>query len=155
MNTQEQTTVKTNVIELLNAFVNKRPGLDFNDYGDRKIYFTEAREITKDLHDFRELARLADSLYYPNELNDILYTYLDNSGDRLSLVNGKLQYITGQYFPTEYRPAVNRLYVRAIWAYFMKLKNADGSDKYPTGGDIRTAIKKRLTSTRVKRNYFN
>jgi len=62
MNTQENNNQKLNVINLLSNFVNKRPGLSFADYGDRKIYFREVREITADLHDFRMLNSLANSL---------------------------------------------------------------------------------------------
>lgn len=152
MNTTE---TKTNVIELLTAYANKRPGLNFANYGDRYCYFKESREITKDLHDFRNLSQLANCLFHEEDLNERLTDYLTKSSDRLTLnEKGQLLYITGQYWSTEYRPACSRVFARVIWSYFMNLKNEDGSVKYQTGGEIRAQIKKRLPLATFK-NYFN
>jgi hypothetical protein len=142
MNTQ---TVKTlNAIELLKKFAFQRPGLDFNDYGERKYYMQDSREITKDLHDFCELLNLCT--FYIDNLNDKLNDILLTSSGRLTLNGDKLQYITGQYFPTEYRPACSHLLKNLLWRYF--------ATKYETGQEIKKAIKK-ITSRRLYNNYFN
>lgn len=153
MNTQTAPApAKVDFINLLCKFVNSRPCLDFNDYGDVKIYRAESREITKDRSDFYELLNLAR--WQVDNLNEKIEQYLTISSDRLTFENNKLKYITGQYYPTEYRPAACRVIKSIIWREFMNAKTLDGANKYETGHDIRKAIKKHL-SRRVARNYFN
>mgnify|MGYP003330055618 CR=1 FL=1 len=155
MNTTHTTTKTANnvdFIELLCKFVNSRPCLDFNDYGDIKIYKAESREITKDRADFYELLNVAR--WRVDKLNDKIGQYLTASNDRLTYNNGKLQYITGQYYPTEYRPAANRVIKSILWRELMNAKNSDGTPYYETGHDIRKALRN-LLSRRVSRLYFN
>ena len=143
-----------NTIEKLIQFANKKPGLSFADYGDRKIYFSEMREITKDLHDFRELLTLALRRYGNLDFEAKLTQYLSKSSDRLTLEGDKLRYITGQYFPTEYRPACNFVLRSLIWDSFRMETNFNGEYIYTTGPEIRKAISRNL-SRRVCKNYFN
>ena len=152
MNTQTVTPTEINFIDLLCKFVNSRPCLDFNDYGDIKIYRAESREITKDRSDFYELLNLAR--WKVENLNEKIEKYLTTSSDRLTFENNKLQYITGQYYPTEYRPSANRVIKSIIWREYMNEKTPEGANKYETGHDIRKAIKIHL-SRRVARLYFN
>jgi hypothetical protein len=139
--------------EKLIQFANQKPGLSFADYGDRKIYFAEMREITKDLHDFRELLNLA-LIRLGSNLEEKLTEYLSKSSGRLTLENGKLQYCTGQYFPTEYRPACNFVLRSLIWDSFRTETDSEGNYIYTTGPEIRKAISRNL-SRRVCKNYFN
>lgn len=147
------TTVKTvNAIELLTKFANKKPCLEFRDYckgyhdrDGRAAYFRESREITKDLHDFRELMYLLNSVYYLHELNELLIKKLSDQNQRLFFNGNKLMYCVGQYFPTEYRPAVNRVLASCLWAYY--------SNQYETGTQIRAKIKS-IASARLYKNYF-
>lgn len=150
-----QTTPETlNALDLLVTFANKRPGLnprdyisDWRDSEGRKIYMRESREITKDLHDFTELYRVCSFMI--SDLEERVKNRLFKSSDRLTLTeSGKLQYITGQYFPTEYRPAAARVLSSILWHYVCEAYNLQ------TGGEIRGKLKK-LLSRRVMRNYFN
>lgn len=86
-------------------------------------------------------------------LDEKIKNYLTTTSGRLTLENNKLQYITGQYFPTEYRPAACRVLVSIIWNAFSKILTDSKGDNV-TGHDIRQAIKKH-TSRRVGRLYFN
>lgn len=151
MNTQAQTPETINAASLLNEFAHQRPGLDPRDYGGGRegwlLYRREAAEITRDLSDFRELFNLAFNLY-GGQFPELVADYLSKSNDRLTLEGNKLQYITGQYFPTEYRPAASRCVVSLIWRYFQ------ANEELKTGGDIRKAIRRRV-SRRVGRLYFN
>lgn len=140
------------LVENLVKFVNQKPGLDFANYGDIRSYRQESREITADKHDFFELLALAQRRI--SNFSNVLEKELVNTSGRLALENGKLQYITGQYFCTEYRPAANRVLVSLIWNDYRDEKNADGSIVYSTGHEIRKAIKCNL-SRRVSRLYFN
>jgi hypothetical protein len=140
---------------LLQKFANQRPQLDYCNYGDPKSYRQEMREITKDLHDFRELLNFA-----VNRVTDIegtLKAYLLKNSGRLTLnEKGELNYITGQYFPTEYRPACNRILASLIWSSYRDEKrwNELENPVYEDGNAIRHAIKRNV-SRRVAKFYFN
>lgn len=142
-------------LALLQKFANQRPQLDFCNYGDAKSYRQESREITKDLHDFREILNFA-----VNRVTDIeskLKEYLVKNSGRLTLnEKGNLEYITGQYFPTEYRPACSRILRDLIWASYRDEKqyNAPETPVYEDGNAIRKAIKRNL-SRRTANLYFN
>lgn len=145
MNNQQTT------LELLIKFVNQRPGLNFADYGDVTIYRRELNEIVKDRADFYELLSIAQAKI--SNFEDKLTTMLINSTNRLSLENGKLSYCTGQYFPTEYRPAANRIIVQLIWnEYRERMSEQIGGNSF--GNDLRTAIRKNF-GRRINKNYFN
>lgn len=155
-------TTTLNAIELLNKFVNQRAGLCFANYGDRKAYQAESREITKDRNDYYELLGLATSRYSEwvdgkqvSNLNQALIDYLSKTGGRLTLKGEKLEYCTGQYFPTEYRPAACRVLVDLIWAsYRDEVETNAPNPVYKDGNEIRKAIRRNL-SRRVSYNYFN
>lgn len=139
--------------EKLVKFVNQRPGLDFCNYGDISSYRSESREITRDRSDFFELFTLAASRV--DNLDEQLTATLSRSSGRLTLNDsGNLEYITGQYFPTEYRPAACRILRDIIWASYRDEKNSDGSDTYKDGHELRKAIRRRV-SRRVAKYYFN
>lgn len=152
------TTAHVNALELLINYARQRPGLDPRDYGDNRegwrAYRREAAEITRDLSDFHELLNLALRRYSHAELNTALIDHLTTTGDRLTLEGDRLQYITGQYWPTEYRPACCRVLVRLIWKSYQRETTGDGAHVYETGHDIRKAIRAQITR-RVASNYFN
>lgn len=141
-------------VDKLTAFVNQRPGLEYANYGEPTSYRQEMREITKDLHDFRELAVLAFRRIA--NLNGELQKYLSQTSGRLSINDkGDLEYTTGQYFPTEYRPAANRVLANLIWAsYRDEIEHNSPNNVYKNGGEIRKAISRNV-SRRVMKNYFN
>ena len=60
---------KTQILSALRAFVRQRPGLDFANYGDVKLYRAEVRSITKDLHHADEGIRVhwCAGQYWPTE----------------------------------------------------------------------------------------
>ena len=144
----------TQTINKLVKFVNQRPGLQFCNYGDVSAYRSETREITRDRSDFYELLGLA-SARIP-DLETKVAAYLAASSGRLTINDkGELQYCTGQYFPTEYRPAACRVLRDLIWASYRDEKETNSPNNvYNTGDEIRKAIRRRL-SRRVARNYFN
>lgn len=140
-------------IEKLVKFVNQRPGLEFCNYGDYKLYRSEMREITNDRKDFFELLNLAFRRI--EGLEQKVTEFLTKSSGRLTLLpSGELQYITGQYFPTEYRPAACRVLTRLLWDDYRTETGQDGTPIYKDGHAIRKAIKRNL-SRRTYNNYFN
>lgn len=141
-------TTKETIIETLDAFIRQRPGLEFGNYGDVKSWRSEMREITRDLHHARELLRAVgrrDSI----TADDILRA---GATGRLTLTQQehgvRLDYCIGQYFPTEYRPAVCRLLSSVLWDYWR-----DCMDE-PTGDKIRAEARRSLSRS-VARRWFN
>jgi len=139
-----KTSKNLTAVEKLVKFVNQRPNLEFCNYGDIKSYRQESREITKDRSDFYELLQLA--YRRTNDLNKEISEYLAKSSGRLTIdEKGNLQYITGQYFPTEYRPAACRVLINIIWDNYRNEKHANGESVYKDGNEIRKAIKRNLS----------
>jgi hypothetical protein len=92
----------------LAALAASRPGLDFrnycsgwNDKAGRAAYFAESRRITKHLREFREEMRDAAGVTSAHLVEASKRAF---SG-RLSFADGAIEYVTGQYYPTEYRAA--------------------------------------------------
>jgi len=141
-------------LKLLQKFAYQRSGIEGANYSDRKTLLSEYREICKDLDDFKELLNFA--LYRVYNLDEKVKNYLLNSSGRLSMnEKGNLVYITGQYFPTEYRPACSRLLADLIWKDYASEKMSFSNDPvYTDGHEIRKTIKKNI-SKRVFKNYFN
>jgi hypothetical protein len=152
-------TKKMKTVEKLLRFAYQRPGLnprdyisDYRDIQGRRAYFRESREITNDLQDFKTLFSFATQRI--ENLEEKLITYLSKNSGRLTLENGNLQYITGQYFPTEYRPAASRVIASLLWDDYREEKNQDGTQVYADGIAIRKAICRNF-NRRICKYYFN
>ena len=108
---------KAAIIAALDKWIRQRPGLEFGNYGDVKPYRQELRQIAKDLSDARNLLRyveLRDSI----TADDLLNAQRAYSG-RMKIEETdkgvRLEYCTGQYWPTEYRKVVCAILASAIW----------------------------------------
>lgn len=142
---------KTRIMDALHRFAHQRPGLDprnyisgWNDTEGRRAYFSEARSITRDLRHFRELSTAVDNR---NISADDLIRCASN---RLTIHEGdkvRIDYCTGQYWPTEYRAAACRVLASALWHYW----HASG---YDTADKIR-AMARRQFSRGVASRWFN
>jgi len=138
------TLSKDTIISLLSAFISQRSGMDFRNYGDIKSYRAEARSIANDGKDARELLRAVE---YSQITADELRAAFSAFSGRLTLSDdGRLDYCTGQYFPTEYRAAVCAVLASALWNYYR--------EDYPNGNDLRTAMRRRF-GKRIQNNWFN
>lgn len=109
---------KSTIVAALDAFIRQRPGLEFGNYGDWTAYRSEVRSIGKDLQHARALLRYVE---WHDSITAEMILSAAQSG-RLSIkVEGdkvRVDYCTGQYWPTEYRPAVCRLLSTVIWRWF-------------------------------------
>jgi hypothetical protein len=141
---KKQTNEKEEIMTALYNWIKQRPGLQFANYGDVKAYRAELRGITKDGHQARALL---DAIRWREDIGaDELKAALRGAfSGRLSWVPvqvwrcnfcavvcgvrktccgkrmrqcGKLEYCTGQYWPTEYRRAVCAVAVSALWDHF-------------------------------------
>ena len=113
MNTTMNTTTTNERGEILAAllkFARQRPRLD------TAAYRAEVRAITAQLHDARRLLRAVEMLPVITAA-DIKEGFGAFSG-RLSWDGQRLDYCTGQYWPTEYRAAVCAVLARVLWEFF-------------------------------------
>lgn len=104
---------KAQVLELLHKFNNQRPGFEFANYGDVRLYNADARPVAKQRHQNIEL------LGYIARSESITAENLKEAlTGRLELTEKGLHYTAGQYFPTEYRRALRSALVSVLWDYF-------------------------------------
>jgi hypothetical protein len=109
----------------LHDWINQRPGLEpanyisgWNDTAGRSAYRSDARSITKDLHDARYLLdyiAIRDSITAEQILNAAKH----NFSGRLSITpkgdGFEIDYCIGQYWSMEYRKATAAVLRGAIW----------------------------------------
>ena len=125
------------ILDALYTYAHKRPCLDFADYGNCSSYRSESRAITRDLHDAREL--LAAFKWRTITDEQLLSAMNSAFSGRLAWDSEKqkLNYCTGQYWPTEYRKAVCAVLATSLWAYWREPDS--------TGDSIRKTAKRELS----------
>lgn len=138
-------TERDQILAVLRAFINSRPGLDPRNYGDVSTYRAESRAITKD----RDHALTLLQYVTWNRSIDaaaLRAAFRDAFGGRLSLDTDakgrmRLHYCTGQYYPTEYRRAACAVLASATWAYWrdhcMPEQYGYGEGKFRPGDYLR------------------
>lgn len=90
------------------ALAASRPGLDFRDYCRRAAYFADSRRITRDLHEFREEMRDAMGVTGDHLVKASKRAFSGRLSFTRAPENNRevgTEYVTGQYYPTEYRAA--------------------------------------------------
>lgn len=130
MDTQQTPTspqaIKDQILEALGKHIAQRSGIDCRDYcsswsdkDGRAAFMQDYRGMLKDGKEARELMRYV-SLKHSITADDILKHCTKN--DRLSynIEKNRFEYVTGQYFPTEYRSAACRLLVATIRSYYFE-----------------------------------
>ena len=135
----------------LHAWIKQRPGLDYANYGDPKIYRTELRNIARDRRDAIVLLIAVEYSWitYPHLL-DAFRAY---SG-RLSWDGERLTYCTGQYWPTEYRKAVCAVLAAALWDYYREEYSMQLRRNESAGAAIRRCFRNKF-GCGVQRRWFN
>lgn len=96
-----------NFISLLVKFVQQRPGFNLCNYSSIRDYRSDYYQANKYKKQFFTLLDGAQRTFSFDDLNRALGEELKNNRGRLSFneESKELRYITGQYFPTEYRRA--------------------------------------------------
>lgn len=119
---------KAAIIAALDRWIRQRPGLEFGNYGAIAPYRAEVRSIAKDLRDALALLRyveLHDSITadmlleaarsaYSGRLS-IVPAIIGKDTDGKQVCGYRIEYCTGQYWPTEYRRAACAVLSQAIW----------------------------------------
>ena len=109
-------TDKQAIISALAAWIKQRPGLEYGNYGDPVSYRAELRGINRDLQDARTLLRAVELLSIDGEA--LARAFQRAFSGRLSWDGARLDYCTGQYWPTEYRRAACAVLASALWDYY-------------------------------------
>ena len=138
---------KQTIIDALHQWIAQRPGLEFGNYGDVSAYRSELRSITRDLQHARAMVNY---VAWHDSITAEMILHAAGSGRLTLTVNGdkvRIDYVTGQYWPTEYRRAVCHLMSSVIWAWLRE--NCD----YKTGDDIRKAARRELGQS-IARRWF-
>lgn len=128
--------LKTQLCDALAAFIRMRPGLKFGNYGDHASYAKELRGITRDKRDAELLlARVRGETEITDR--DLLEAAQSAFSGRLSIETHaaeaagrwdiKIDYCTGQYWPTEYRKAVAAVCASALWQHKRDHHETSGS----------------------------
>lgn len=139
---------KDELCAMLARFIGQRPGLDFANYGDVSLYRSESRAITADMHDAHALL---DAVAARDSLTaDAMRAVLMGTGRLTLSEDGRLDYCTGQYFPTEYRKAACRALASMLWAYWR-----EAGFPYLSGADGIRAEARRAFHRRSVLRYFN
>ncbi len=147
------------IIDALNAWVSQRPGLDYRNYGDPVAYRAEMRSIGKDLQHARALINY---VAWHDSITAEMILDAAKSGRLSIVVKGDtvaIDYCTGQYWPTEYRPAVCRLMSSVIWYWMRENAPVDAgptiahSNLQDVGGYIRRQAAREL-GTSIARRWF-
>ena len=114
--------MSTNANNKLAAFVRSRPNLDAANYGDAKSYRADAYQARKFLKPCISL------LHKANQLG------VDVSGrtGRISVSDSGVEYVTGQYYPTEYRRAAYAHLERCFTEAGYTLKQVAEFSKFKT-----------------------
>lgn len=133
----------------LAEFVNRKPSMNFADYGDLKAYRSDARFAQQGRQIFEAVFAYGLRVY-GEQYKAVILKQLTEWKGRLGYHEGnKLSYIVGQYFPTEYRTAAARVAFSALtYCYY-----SDSKDE-GEGGNIK-AFMKRNFSKAVVNWFFN
>lgn len=141
---------KAQIIEALQKFISQRSGISFADYGERESFMGDYRPILKAGRHARQLLRevaLRESITAENIIEASNRAFMG----RLQFETRpdgsvRVDYTTGQYFPTEYRNAACAVLARALWAFWA----ADCE----TGADIRKIARRELGRA-IASDWFN
>lgn len=139
---QTPSTDRDSILSALRTWINQRPGLDLADYCDearpgydprtqprdpegRRAYSAEVRRITQQRADALEMLRHVELFSVPIGAD----TFERAFSGRLTWDGARLEYTTGQYWPTEYRLAAAAVLRGALWACWLSNVAPDAEDK--------------------------
>ena len=143
------------ILTALDRFARQRPGLEYGNYGDATAYRSEMRRITRQLADARTLLRAVEhSGITADQLREAFRAY---SG-RLAITETdkgiRLDYCTGQYWPTEYRAAVCAVLASALWDYYRDDFAASAKPGESAGDAVRRQFRREF-GRGIANRWFN
>lgn len=148
------------ILNALETFAESRPGIDLRNYGGGmdgwRAYRSESRSVTRDLKHARILLRAVERSSITAEA--FAAAFRDAYAGRLALTytdnSARLDYCTGQYYPTEYRRAVCAVLSSALWHHYRDDMAAGARPGESAGDAIRRGMR-RVVPAHVARVWFN
>jgi len=145
--------MKNEILHALRTFAQKRPNLEYGNYGSPSSYRSESRAITRDLHHARALLCKVERSSITAQ--DLIKASIEAFSGRLTIIPAnsyndefRIDYCTGQYFATEYRKAVCAVLARALWNHWREDRK-DG-DLMTTGQQLRAIARSELGAPLAK-----
>jgi hypothetical protein len=136
------------MLETLHRFIRQRPGLEFGNYGDATEYRRELRGITRDKRDAEAMLFCVwRSLMVTKTLGEASEQAFSG---RLTWNGREWDYVTGQYWPTEYRRAACAVLARALWLHWSSAWSAT-----PFSAESVRAEAKRSLGVGIAKRWFN
>ena len=131
---------KENILSLISAFIEARPGFDWRNYhgAPASLYRADYATALRGLHDGRALLRAC-------ALSGVTAATLAaalTEAHRLSLTADGLEFTTCQYWPTEYRAAACRALADALYRHYL----ADDGDRAGALRTLRNVLGSRLVA---------
>jgi len=119
---QTVSITKSEILNLMRAFVAQRSGLDWRNYASdwrdnsgMAALRSDRNRILQHGRDARELLRFVECSEMPVEF---LMRELESGRLTFDSARHSLDYCAGQYFAVEYRAAVCRALANAIWRFY-------------------------------------
>lgn len=148
---------KNEVLNLLRAWINQRPGLDPRDYGGGRdgfsAYRSESRRITQQKTDALTLLRSVEDSQITAD--QIIEASKSAYSGRLEFKDGRISYTTGQYWPTEYRAAACAVLAYALWNYHREDATKEAESKGISAGDAIRAKFRRIFGRPIQERWFD
>jgi hypothetical protein len=136
------------MLETLHRFIRQRPGLEFGNYKDATEYRRELRLITRDKRDAEAMLFCVwRSLMVTKTLQEAAQQAFSG---RLTWNVKEWDYVTGQYWPTEYRRAACAVLARALWLHWSSAWSAT-----PFSAESVRAEAKRSLGVGIAKRWFN
>lgn len=173
---------RNQILNALQSFIRQKPGMEPGNY-DPKGYRNERAQVLRDLHHAETLlaavrwrtgidaGKLKEA--FPRAFSGRLtwipageqFDHHSGGAHTSTSPYGRLEYCTGQYFPTEYRKAVCAVLASALWEYWrdglkaIPVAGTEGAKVYgpellSAGAYIRKSARKEFGVTIAKR-YFD
>ena len=161
---------KAAILETLARFIASRPGLEWANYGDSTSYRADQRAIARDRRHAETLMAYVGRR--PSiTADDLMRAARDAYSGRLTITESpegfRIDYCTGQYYPTEYRRATCAVLASAIWDNLranmpegIRFRNMETGEQYTlhnglrAGDYLRQAARHELGSPIASR-FFN
>lgn len=117
-------TLKQAICDALATFIRSRPGFEYANYGDAASYRADVRRAARQKRDAETMlaaVRWRDSITGADLIEAARGGRLTIEVNPAGTVGGimrpvvRIDYCTGQYYPTEYRAGVCRVLASALW----------------------------------------
>lgn len=153
---------RESLLAVLNEWIRQRPGLEFGNYGDVTSYRSECRKIARDKREAQALLAAVAIREYSITADDLMRAARSAYSGRLSFVETekggvRIEYCTGQYWPTEYRRAACAVLASTLWEALREqpIEYLGGAEFNGSRGDAIRLYFRRQFGRGIQERWFN